>query len=68
MDRRKFIQTSSIAAAGILTLPSFFTEAKKQSAIGLQLYTLRDVIMSDVKGVLTSVAAMQFSTFLCRAF
>ena len=61
MNRRRFIQTSSIAAAGILTLPSFLTEAKKQSPIGLQLYTLRDVIMSDVKGVLTSVASMGYT-------
>jgi sugar phosphate isomerase/epimerase len=61
MDRRKFIQTSSIAAAGLLTLPSFLTEAKKKSGIGLQLYTLRDVIMTDVKGVLTSVAAMGYT-------
>lgn len=61
MDRRKFIQTSSIAAAGLLTIPSFLTEAKKKSAIGLQLYTLRDVIMTDVKGVLTSVAAMGYT-------
>jgi len=61
MDRRKFIQTSSIAAAGLLTLPSFMEVAKKKSAIGLQLYTLRDVIMSDVKGILTSVAAMGYT-------
>ena len=61
MDRRKFIQTSSIAAAGLLTLPTFLEAAKKKSAIGLQLYTLRDVIMSDVKGVLTSVAAMGYT-------
>ena len=61
MDRRKFIQTSSIAAAGLLTLPSFMEAAKKKSPIGLQLYTLRDVIKSDVKGILTSVAAMGYT-------
>jgi len=61
MDRRKFIQTSSIAAAGLLTLPSFLEAAKKKTSVGLQLYTLRDVIMSDVKGVLTSVAAMGYT-------
>ncbi|MDD1444464.1 hypothetical protein MEO93_29825, partial [Dolichospermum sp. ST_sed3] len=60
MDRRKFIQTSSLAAAGLLTLPSFL-EAKKKSAIGLQLYTLRDVINSDVKGILTKVAEMGYT-------
>lgn len=61
MDRRKFIQTSSVAAAGLLTLPSFLEAAKKKTPIGLQLYTLRDVIMSDVKGVLTSIAAMGYT-------
>ncbi len=61
MDRRKFIQTSTVAAAGLLSLPSFLTEAKKKSAVGLQLYTLRDVIMSDVKGILTSVAGMGYT-------
>jgi sugar phosphate isomerase/epimerase len=60
MDRRKFIQTSSIAVAGMLALPSWL-EAKKKSAIGLQLYTLRDVIKSDVKGILTSVAQMGYT-------
>lgn len=57
MKRRKFIQTSAIAAAGMLTLPSFFAEAKGKKAIGLQLYTLRDVIMNDVKGTLAAVAS-----------
>ncbi len=60
MDRRKFIQTSSLAAAGLTMLPSLL-EAKKKSAIGLQLYTLRDVIKSDVKGILTKVAAMGYT-------
>lgn len=61
MDRRKFIQTSAVATAGLLTVPSFFAEAKGKKAIGLQLYTLRDVIMSDVKGTLNSVAAWGYT-------
>ncbi len=60
MDRRKFIQTSSLAAAGLMMIPAF-AEAKKKRAIGLQLYTLRDVIKSDVKGILTKVAAMGYT-------
>jgi sugar phosphate isomerase/epimerase len=60
MDRRKFIQASSLAAAGMVMLPSLL-EAKKKSAIGLQLYTLRDVIKSDPKGILTAVAAMGYT-------
>jgi sugar phosphate isomerase/epimerase len=60
MDRRKFIQTSSLAAVGLSLLPSVL-EAKKKTAIGLQLYTLRDVIMNDPKGVLTAVSQMGYT-------
>lgn len=61
MDRRKFIQTSAVATAGLLTVPSFLAEAKGKKAIGLQLYTLRDVIMNDVKGTLKSVAGWGYN-------
>lgn len=61
MDRRKFIETSSIAAAGMLALPTFLEAGKKKTTIGLQLYTLRDVIMKDVKGTLTAVAGMGYT-------
>jgi len=60
MDRRKFIQTTGMAAAGMLAFPSL-TEAKKKQAFGLQLYTLRDVIKSDVKSILSSVASMGYT-------
>jgi sugar phosphate isomerase/epimerase len=61
MDRRKFIQTSSIAAASLLTMPSFFANAKSKKSIGLQLYTLRDVIMKDVKGTLKEIATLGYT-------
>jgi len=61
MDRRKFIQTASMGAAAFTLLPSLLTGCKAETGIGLQLYTLRDVIMSDVKGILTSVAAMGYT-------
>jgi sugar phosphate isomerase/epimerase len=60
MDRRKFIQTSSLAVAGMTMLPSL-VEAKKKKAIGLQLYTLRDVINNDAKGILTQVANLGYT-------
>ncbi len=60
MDRRKFIQTSSLAVAGMTLLPTL-VEAKKKRAIGLQLYTLRDVINSDAKGILTKVASLGYT-------
>lgn len=61
MDRRKFIQSSALATTGLLMLPSVWAEAKGKKAIGLQLYTLRDVIMNDVKGVLRSVASWGYT-------
>jgi sugar phosphate isomerase/epimerase len=62
MNRKKFIQTSALATAGLLTLPSLLTEAKgKVKPVGLQLYTLRDVIGQDPKGVLKSVASWGYT-------
>ncbi len=58
MKRREFIQTSAMAAAA-LALPSFsFVDKKK---IGLQLYSLRDVIKTDPKGVMKKVAEFGYS-------
>jgi sugar phosphate isomerase/epimerase len=54
MKRREFIQQSALATAGAFVLSSFTLAQKKK--IGLQLYSLRDVIGNDVKGVLEKVA------------
>jgi sugar phosphate isomerase/epimerase len=56
MKRREFVQTASFAAVGMLALPSFLAAGKAQKSIGLQLYTLRDTIVKDPKGVLKRVA------------
>lgn len=56
MKRREFIQSSSLAAAAFLTLPSFATAMKGKKSIGIQLYTLKDVIQQDPKGVMTKLA------------
>ena len=52
--RRSFLQQSALLSAGFLIQPSFIWEA--QHKIGLQLYTLRDIINKDVKGVIKQVA------------
>jgi sugar phosphate isomerase/epimerase len=54
MKRRDFIQTS-LMATGAMAMSSFAVAADKKH-IGLQLYTLRDVIFKDPKGVLKKVA------------
>jgi len=56
MKRREFIKTGSLVTASALALPSFMFAGKGSSKIGLQLYTLRDVIGNDPKGVLKKVA------------
>lgn len=62
MKRRKFIQYSSIAVGGML-LPSLVGCVPGEIAktpIGLQLYTLRDIIKKDVKGTLEEVARIGY--------
>ncbi|MCV9930079.1 sugar phosphate isomerase/epimerase [Flavobacterium sp. LS1R49] len=55
LSRRNFIANSSMATATILIMPLFAFTANKK-AIGLQLYTLRDELPKDVKGILEKVA------------
>src|SRR5687768_14778456 len=60
MKRREFIQTASFAAVGLLSLPSFLAAGKRQKTIGLQLYTLKDTVVNDPKGVLQKVAGFGY--------
>lgn len=60
MKRREFVQTASFAAAGLLSLPSFLAVGKAKKGLGLQLYTLRDTIGKDPKGVLQKVASFGY--------
>ena len=60
MKRREFVQTASFAAVGMLSLPSFLAAGKRAKNMGLQLYTLRDTIGKDPKGVLDKVATFGY--------
>jgi sugar phosphate isomerase/epimerase len=60
MRRREFIQNSAFAAVGLLALPAFQACQSAKSGIGLQLYTLRDTIQQDPKGVLQKVAGFGY--------
>ena len=54
MKRRTFLKHSTVLSAGFFALPELvFGNISK---IGLQLYTLRDIIAKDVPGVLSQVA------------
>jgi sugar phosphate isomerase/epimerase len=58
MNRREFVKTSALAASAAVALPSFLFAQKKK--IGLQLYSLRDIIFKDVNGVLKQVAGFGY--------
>ncbi|MHA4894446.1 sugar phosphate isomerase/epimerase family protein [Pedobacter sp. PWIIR3] len=56
-SRRTFIKQASIAAAGAVILRNFYcTPAASGKVVGLQLYTLREQLPKDVKGVIAKVA------------
>lgn len=55
-SRRTFIKQAGLAAAGALVLPSFACSGAAEKKTGIQLYTLRDQIPHDVKGVIEKVA------------
>ncbi|GAA4734585.1 sugar phosphate isomerase/epimerase family protein [Flavisolibacter ginsenosidimutans] len=65
-SRRSFLQNAGLAASGILLssyLPSCKTAAASKSInqnFGLQLYTLRDDLPKDPKGILTQVASFGY--------
>ncbi|MBS1490381.1 MAG: sugar phosphate isomerase/epimerase [Bacteroidetes bacterium] len=58
MNRREFIQSAAVATAAF-SLPSFsFIEPRKK--LGLQLYSLRDIIGKDTEAVLKQVAGFGY--------
>jgi len=59
ISRRKFLLNSSMVAAAALLAPSF-AFAAREKVVGLQLYSLRDELPKDVKGVLEKVAKAGF--------
>ncbi|RNL51055.1 sugar phosphate isomerase/epimerase family protein [Pedobacter jejuensis] len=54
-SRRSFIKQASLAAGAALLIPSFAFD-KVTKKVGLQLYTLRKDLPSDVKGIIAKVA------------
>ena len=66
MKRREFLQSTGMAASGIF-LSSYLPACKSTNVsndikdnFGLQLYTLRDVLPKDPKGVLKQVASFGY--------
>jgi sugar phosphate isomerase/epimerase len=54
--RRKFLTQAALLSAGAMIAPQLLS-AKPSSVVGLQLYSLRDQLPKDVKGVIEKVAA-----------
>lgn len=62
-SRRIFLQQAGLMAAGLFIAPKLIscTSPKTSKNIGLQLYTLRNEIGSDVPGVIAKVAAAGYT-------
>ncbi len=59
--RRNFIKETGILAASIALAPSVSKAfAPAQKSVGIQLYSLRDIIGKDVKGVIEKIAKAGF--------
>ncbi|MCR8559958.1 sugar phosphate isomerase/epimerase [Mucilaginibacter sp. BJC16-A38] len=54
--RREFLTQAGMVTAGLMIAPHLVS-AKPKSVVGLQLYSLRDQLPKDVKGVIAKVAA-----------
>ncbi len=55
MQRRTFLKQSVTLSAGLMAMPSMAWETDR--LVGLQLYTLRDVVTKDVAGTFSKIAA-----------
>jgi sugar phosphate isomerase/epimerase len=60
MNRRAFLQSSGAAAAMSLFSRRAFAPQNKIDRIGLQLYSVRDLMKQDMPGTLAKVAAIGF--------
>jgi sugar phosphate isomerase/epimerase len=58
-SRRSFIQQSGLLTAGLMMNPSNLL--KQQKTVGIQLYSVRDEIVKDPKGVIQKVAAAGYN-------
>ena len=60
IKRRNFLISSGLALGALAIAPSFAFSLKKKS-IGIQLWTLRNTLPKDVKGVLAQVGKVGFN-------
>ena len=60
MTRRTFLRTSAAAAAAASLSSAVFAQNRKIDRIGLQLYSVRDLMKQDMPGTLAKIAAIGF--------
>jgi len=58
--RRTFLKQSGLALAATAILPSILYSCERDYPLGLQLYSLRETIGSDIKGTIEKVAGIGF--------
>jgi sugar phosphate isomerase/epimerase len=59
-SRRTFLAQAGLVSAGMVLAPTLLS-AKSKNGVGLQLYSLRDQLPKDVKGVIAQVAKAGYS-------
>ncbi|MBB2145615.1 TIM barrel protein [Pedobacter sp. LMG 31464] len=59
-SRRDFIKQTGLLAAAVAITPSFVSAAVKKHPVGLQLYSLRNIIGKDIKGIIEKVATIGY--------
>ncbi|HEY0770440.1 MAG TPA: TIM barrel protein, partial [Sphingobacteriaceae bacterium] len=60
ISRRDFLQSTALASASLLAIPSLANMPASKYKMGLQLFTIRDALARDLKGTLKQVAALGF--------
>jgi sugar phosphate isomerase/epimerase len=60
--RRNFIKSSALLASSVLISPKNLIEIYKKKEIGLQLYTVRELMNKDPKGTLAQIAKIGYTT------
>jgi sugar phosphate isomerase/epimerase len=58
--RKTFIKQTGLIVATLAVTPSFAFSNAAKPPVGLQLYSLRDIIKNDIKGIIKKVAAIGY--------
>lgn len=62
ITRRKFIQGTSAAVLASMAFPKSLIAMPENKIIGIQLYTIRDLVNADLKGTLEKLAKIGYKT------